>query len=86
MTGTLEHCLGGLPEDGLCLLLLGQQRSWLTFPPGVAEIQIFFFENIYIFLQFLGPVFGTIFWVHFMTPGSGFGAVFGYQNWCQGIP
>ena len=64
MTGTLEHCLGGLPEDGLCLLLLGQQRSWLTFPPGVAEFQIDIFLEIFGFsLNFWGP-----FWHHFLGP------------------
>ena len=63
MTDTLEHFLGGLPEDGLCLLLLGQQRSWLTFPPGVAEIQIIFFLKIFTFF--------FNFWDPFSAPFSG---------------
>ena len=63
MTCTLEHCLGRLPWDGRCLLLLGQQRSWLTFPPGVAEFQIDLFLKIFTFF--------FNFWDPFSAPFSG---------------
>ena len=86
MTCTLQDCLGRLPWDGRCLLLLGQHRSWLTFPPGDAKFQVDIFVEIIKLFLISESRFGPIFWIHFLTPGSRFGAVFGYQNWCQGIP
>ena len=64
MTCTLEHCLGRLPWDGRCLLLLGQHRSWLTFPPGDAKFQIDIFVEISRFFF----NFWVLFWNHFLGP------------------